>query len=290
MKDVSIVKKIFVYLTVAIVIFSGFEEFFIIPELNYALYGYQVRGFIVVTLSLCFYAYFASTDKKQPSLITNIITFIGYGITAYIIISNGMKLSDFGIGFYIYFSGLIPFVISMLLQYKEENDLVKVDIDPEKLANVDESGGTYLVCNYITGVKKAQNIYKSISVLIKKNNSNTLDVNINAPEEIHMSIEDSSIEKVIISRSLITHVSEEQKEDNTLETQYIATVLVSSFGPAIGQQLAKDRFTGIKTNFNVYYKVEIKYKNDEESRLVFHTNDDPSEFFKKYENILEIID
>ena len=202
-----------------------------------------------------------------------------------------LELSELGIGCYLYFSAIILLVISYVMPNGDEFVLTEKMIEKGKLA--EETGnieGSFIICNYITGIKNAQNIYKSMSILIKKNNSNTLDVNIKAPEEIKMSIEDSSIEKIIISKSLITHVSEVEKEDNTTDTQYLATVLVGSFGPLIGQQLAKDRSASTKTTFNVYYKIEIKYKNEEESRLVFHTNDDPSEFFKNYENILEIID
>lgn len=288
--NIKSIKKWIVLLYLGLLLYSGFMDFFVVPEANVSLMVYSVKGFKIVLLAGVFYAYSFFTNKKSITALSLGATVVGYIFTIVALINAKVSLSMCSSGAYVYFASFILCIISLLIPSdtslsSEVSKIAESIPQTEEIKNID---GDYFICNYMSGVKGVKNIYKSISVFILKNNTNALEINIKAPEEIKIVIDDSNISKINLSKEMRVSVSDIQKEDNTVETQYLASVLVGSFGPIVGEKLAKDRGVSTKANFDSYYKIEIFYKvNEEENRLVFQTEVNPKSFFKKYENIIE---
>ena len=260
MVDTKTIKKGTALLYIVLLIYSSTMEFFSIPELNFSSMGYSVNGVLIAVGAAMFYVYSVFSNKKFVSLISLVLTIVAYGITIFSMIQAKMPLSEYSLGCYAYLGAALFFVISFLMPGE-----ATLASEVSKLAKSNEPtlqnvNGNYFVCNYITGVKGAKNIYKSMSVLIIKNEVNSLEVNIKAPEEIKFVIDDSNIEKIVINKEMRVSVSDVQKEDHTVETQYLATVLVGSFGPIIGEQLAKNKGASTKASFDLMYKIEIYIK------------------------------
>ena len=91
-------KKIIVIITLAILIFSGFQDSFSIKDVS--LLMYQVKGFKIALFGLMLYLYFLSSRKKEMRIISIIVSFIGYLYTVYITFTPSSSTLTYGIGLY----------------------------------------------------------------------------------------------------------------------------------------------------------------------------------------------
>ena len=281
-------KKVLAIIYVVILIISGILAFYEVPELNIVLSTYQIKGAYVVICTSLVYAFSVFTNKKTATFISLILTVFGYGYTIYTIDKLDMSLSEFSIGCYLYFGAIIALVLSLVIPNDSlENSDVNTTNSDEQLEQI-QTEGSYILCSYVSGVKNVTDIYKSPSVLIIKPDTNALSINIKAPEEIKFLINDTNIQKIVLTKTMIVNYSESKLEDYTVETQYLASVLAGSFGALIGEKIAKNNGRDSKVNLNANYKIEILYTEGEEKRLVFQTRENPTDFFEKYKNIMEI--
>ena len=148
--------------------------------------------------------------------------------------------------------------------------------------------GSFIVCSYLTGIKNAPEIYKNPAVLTIKNDTNSLFINIKAQNDIQITIDDTNIKSIIVSKSMIVNHDDGKIVDYTGETQYLAALLMGPFGPIVGEKLAKSGRVNVKADVNAIYKIEIFYTDTEDKRLVFQTRENPNDFFQKYSSILTI--
>lgn len=291
-------KSIILYIALAMVFISGFMKFIdfgvIVPNENVNLYlnGYQVKGFYGVFAGLMLTVFLYKAKKVDKMFLTILLIGVGYAYNIYTLMNIDVDFSLFEGGFYMFYGAIIPLVIGLVLPRNEseingDNQLGELPSEVQgKLYN------EFIVCYYVGGLKGVTGLYKSPSVLIKKKEDNALNINIKAPEEIKMSIDNVNINKITVSKSVIVNISDEQKkEDYTTEAQYLASVLIGSFGPLIGEKLAEDNSISSKARFDKFFKIEILYTlNGEQNRLVFQTNKEPYYFFESYSNILEKVE
>lgn len=281
-------KKIIVIITLAILIFSGFQDSFSIKDVS--LLMYQVKGFKIALFGLMLYLYFLSSRKKEMRIISIIVSFIGYLYTVYITFTPSSSTLTYGIGLYLYFASFISFIISIFVNGEKEtvsNQNMQVSDSQESFVDsVNASNNTnyeskFLVCNYMSGLKGKEGIYKSLSVLVDKDNE--INVNIKSDENIQFNI--MNIKSIKVSKEVFMKNEREDAEDHSVENMYLMTVLTGSFGPMISQQLMKNNTSNQKVSFNHYYKIEIIYQDEEEHRILFQTRNDPKTFFEKYSDI-----
>lgn len=298
MAEKNKVKSILLYAALAMVFISGFMTFVdfgvIDPKtnLNLDLNSFEVKGFYVVLVGLMFAVFLHKSKKFDKMFLAIIVIIAGYGFNIYTLTSTEIYFSLFKEGFYVFYGAIIPFVIGLLLP-RNPGEVKEEKPTEELLPEVqDEINNEFLVCYYVGGLKGVTDIYKSPSVLIKKKEDNDLNISIKAPEEIKMSIDSTNISKITVSKSVVVNINDERKvEDYTVEAQYLATVLIGSFGPLVGQKLAQDTSASTTASFDKFFKIEILYTlNGEQNRLVFQTNKEPYAFFESYSNILEKVE
>ena len=154
---------------------------------------------------------------------------------------------------------------------------------------INEIDGKYIVCYYLYGIKNRPDLYKKETLLMKKNNSNMLNISIDGEELTNLVIPNDKIKSITVSKQMITR-TDEAKTENTenRNTKLIAAMsLVLSPSANLLYTVARggNKTIGGKVDISSFYKIEIVYNLEEESRLVLQCYTDPKTFFEDYMNI-----
>ena len=113
--NIKSIKKWIVLLYLGLLLYSGFMDFFVVPEANVSLMVYSVKGFKIVLLAGVFYAYSFFTNKKSITALSLGATVVGYIFTIVALINAKVSLSMCSSGAYVYFASFILCIISLLI-------------------------------------------------------------------------------------------------------------------------------------------------------------------------------
>ena len=284
MEEKKLNSYVFFAFIISLVI-SGTQEFISIKIANISLITYQIKGFKIVLLGMIFFIYSHFTKKKWSTLLANLICVFGYSYTLLTLLkslanlaSGAKEFVSYELGFYMYLISCFLFLLSDALMIKDYFLTRKKENFEQP--REDSNDSHYLLANYVYGIEKSGNLYNKLAVLSFLENSNEIQIDINANDFKSLKIPLNNITAIQIKPGLILKEERPEVENNEVANQLLLTALVGAWGPLISQsKILQDIKDYNKTRIETGFEVEVYYTEDNQSKkLLFQTKNDPKIF------------
>lgn len=290
MEEKKLNSYVFFAFIISLVI-SGTQEFISIKIANISLITYQIKGFKIVLLGMIFFIYSHFTKKKWSTLLANLICVFGYSYTLLTLLKSLANLASGAKEFVSYELGFYMYLISCFLFLLSDALMIKDYFLTRKKENIeqpreDSNDSHYLLANYVYGIEKSGNLYNKLAVLSFLENSNEIQIDINANDFKSLKIPLNNITAIQIKPGLILKEERPEVENNEVANQLLLTALVGAWGPLISQsKILQDIKDYNKTRIETGFEVEVYYTEDNQSKkLLFQTKNDPK-IFVDYVNL-----
>ena len=284
MEEKKLNSYVFFAFIISLVI-SGAQEFISIKIANISLITYQIKGFKIVLLGMIFFIYSHFTKKKWSTLLANLICVFGYSYTLLTLVKSLANLASGAKEFVSYELGFYMYLISCFLFLLSDALMIKDYFLTRKKENIEQprevpNDSHYLLANYVYGIEKSGNLYNKLAVLSFLENSNEIQIDINANDFKSLKIPLNNITAIQIKPGLILKEERPEVENNEVANQLLLTALVGAWGPLISQsKILQDIKDYNKTRIETGFEVEVYYTEDNQSKkLLFQTKNDPKIF------------
>lgn len=289
----SNLKIIISLISIAILLYSGFNEAYLVN--NYSLNLFEIKGYSIILLGTILYIYGLKINKKLIYIISYIATVIVYIYSINLIVStandvdsyidiadSGIFFSQIGIGTYTCIVSLILHIISIFLPDKSKTQNIDTNEDLIKSIGFGEknniSKDDYILCKYLYGCK---NLNSYSNGALKINNDNSISIIViseqNATQE--SKIKYSEIKNINIKNNVILTESKPETSDNSMANTILASAIIGGpIAPMAANSLSNQITEYSKIKTNMVYDVIIEYP---EGTILIQTKTNPQEIVSK---------
>lgn len=250
----------------------------------------RVRGVELIIFTLPYYIGSIAIKKRKPYYIFGIIVFLlyCYGTYTYLNLANTLKYApeyisariQIGEGAYLYLASFVLFVISIFIPIKFDNPYKQNKL-PKEVEQECEIENQYILANYIFGLNKRPDLYYKLAIIINKEDSENLEIEIQSEHLERILIPKKSIKDVTQKLSVIS--KEVMETWNYSPSASLLDWSIDLNYALIKSAVYKDKvYDYYKMKTDTVYDIQIIYEIErQEYKLMFQTKFNPAEFLNK---------
>ena len=289
----SNLKLIISIISIAILIYSGFNEAYCVN--NFSLNLFEIKGYSIILLGTILYIYGLKTNKNIIYIMSYIVTVIVYVYSINLIVStandvdsyidiadSGIFFSQIGIGTYMCIASLILHIISIFLPDKSKTQNIDTNEDLKKSIGFEEnnniSTNEYILCKYIYGCK---NLSSYSDGALKINTDNSISIIVITEQNItqESKIKYNDIKNINIKNNVIITESKPETSDNSMANTILASAIIGGpIAPMAANSLSNQITEYSKIKTNMVYDIIIEYP---EGTILIQTKTNPQEIVSK---------